>query len=59
MDISEELKEVSANLYLVKKGIHDEDNKDLIDNALFAIIRNLDRIVDEIDNDPAFSGRAQ
>lgn len=57
MDISEELKEVSANLYLVKKGIHDEDNKDLIDNALFAIIRNLDRIVDEIDNDPAFSGR--
>jgi hypothetical protein len=59
MDISEELKEVSANLYLVKKGIHDEDNKDLIDNALFAIIRNLDRIVDEIDNDPAFSGRVQ
>lgn len=57
MDISEELKEVSANLYLVKKGIHDEDNKELIDNALFAIIRNLDRIVDEIDNDPAFSGR--
>lgn len=59
MDISEELKEVSANLYLVKKGIHDEDNKELIDNALFAIIRNLDRIVDEIDNDPAFSGRVQ
>ena len=59
MDLSEELKEVSANLYLVKKGIHDEDNKELIDNALFAIIRNLDRIVDEIDNDPAFSGRVQ
>lgn len=57
MDISEELKEVSANLYLVKKGIQDEDNKELIDRALFAIIHNVDRIVDEIDHDPTFSGR--
>ena len=59
MDISEELKEVSANLYLVKKGIQDEDNKELIDRALFAIIHNVDRIVDEIDHDPTFSGRMQ
>ena len=57
MDISEELKEVSANLYLVKKGIQDEDNKELIDRALFAIIHNVDRIVDEIDRDPTFSGK--
>ena len=59
MDISEELKEISANLYLVKKGIHDEDNKDLIDKGLFSIIKNIDRIVDQIDNDPAFSERIQ
>lgn len=59
MDISEELKEVSANLYLVKKGIQEEDNKELIDRALFAIIHNVDRIVDEIDHDPTFSGRMQ
>lgn len=48
-DIKEELKEVSANLHLVKLGIQQEDNKELIDNALFAIVRSLDRIVDEID----------
>ena len=57
MDISEELKEVSANLYLVKKGIQEEDNKELIDRALFAIIHNVDRIVEEIDRDPTFSGK--
>ena len=57
MDISEQLKEVSANLYLVKKGIQEEDNKELIDRALFAIIHNVDRIVDEIDRDPTFSGK--
>ena len=59
MDISEQLKEVSANLYLVKKGIQEEDNKELIDRALFAIIHNVDRIVDEIDRDPTFSGKMQ
>lgn len=57
MDISEELKEVSANLYLVKKGIQEEDNKELIDRALFAIIHNVDRIVEEIDSDPTFSAK--
>lgn len=59
MDISEQLKEVSANLYLVKNGIQEEDNKELIDRALFAIIHNVDRIVEEIDHDPTFSGRMQ
>lgn len=59
MDISEQLKEVSANLYLVKKGIQEEDNKELIDRALFAIIHNVDRIVEEIDHDPTFSGKMQ
>lgn len=59
MDISEQLKEVSANLYLVKQGIQEEDNKELIDRALFAIIHNVDRIVEEIDHDPTFSGRMQ
>lgn len=57
MDIKEELKEVSANLYLVKKGAQEEDNKEIIDLALFAIIRSVDRIVEEIDENPAFTGR--
>jgi hypothetical protein len=57
MDIKEELKEVSANLYLVKKGAQEEDNKEIIDRALFAIIRSVDRIVEEIDENPAFTGR--
>jgi hypothetical protein len=57
MDIKEELKEVSANLYLVKKGAQEEDNKEIIDRALFAIIRSVDRIVEEIDENPAFTDR--
>lgn len=52
-DIKEELKEVSANLYMVKLGIQQEDNKKIIDDALFAIVRSLDRIVEEIDNTKA------
>ena len=48
-EIKEELNEVSANLHLVKLGIQQEDNKKIIDDALFSIVRNLDRIVDEID----------
>ena len=50
-EIKEELKEVSANLHLVKLGIAQEDNKDLIDQALFSIVRSLDRIVEEIDSE--------
>lgn len=49
--IKEELKEVSANLHMVKLGIYQEDNKELIDRALFSIVRSLDRIVDEIDSE--------
>lgn len=48
-EIREELKEVSANLHMVKMGIEQEDNKELVDRSLCAIIRSLDRIVDEID----------
>lgn len=48
-EIREELKEVSANLHMVKMGIEQEDNKELVDLSLCAIIRSLDRIVDEID----------
>ncbi len=58
-DIKTELQEVKDNLFLVKAGMQQVDNKDQIDNALFSIIRNLDRIVDEIDRDPTFSGRMQ
>lgn len=58
-EIKEELQEVKDNLFLVKAGMQQVDNKDQIDNALFSIIRSLDRIVDEIDHDPTFSGRMQ
>jgi hypothetical protein len=51
MDIQEELKEISANLYLIKCGAREEDNKELIDRALFAVIRNIDRIVDKMEKD--------
>lgn len=57
MDIKEELTEVKDNLFLVKAGIHQVDNKNQIDNALFSIIRSLDRIVEKIDDDPTFSGK--
>lgn len=50
-DIKERLNEVSANLYMVKLGIQQEDNKDIIDNALFSIVRSLDGIVKEIDSE--------
>ena len=50
-DIKEELKEVSANLHIVSAGIEHEDNKEIISNALLSIVRSLDRIVDEIENE--------
>ena len=49
-DIKEELKEVKDNLFLVKAGIKQVDNKEQIDNALFSIIRSLDRIVQDLDS---------
>ena len=48
IDIEEELKEVSANLRLVKSGIQQEDNKEEIDRALWLIIKSIDHIVDKI-----------
>ena len=54
-DIKTELKEVKDNLYLVKAGMQQIDNKEQIDNALFSIVRSLDRIIDEIDENTAFS----
>ncbi len=56
-DIKTELKEVKDNLYLVKAGMQQIDNKEQIDNALFSIVRSLDRIIDEIDKNTAFSSR--
>lgn len=49
-EIKEELQEVKDNLFLVKAGMQQVDNKEQIDNALFSIIRSLDRIVKEIDS---------
>jgi len=51
IDIEEELKEVSANLRLVKSGIQSEDNKEEIDRALWLIIKSVDRIVEQIDSE--------
>lgn len=51
IDIEEELKEVSANLRLVKSGIQQEDNKEEIDRALWLIIKSVDRIVEQIDSE--------
>jgi hypothetical protein len=56
-DIKTELKEVKDNLYLVKAGMQQIDNKEQIDNALFSIVRSLDRIIDEIDENTEFSSR--
>jgi hypothetical protein len=56
-EIKEELQEVKDNLFLVKAGMQQVDNKDQIDNALFSIVRSLDRIIDEIDENTAFSSR--
>ena len=49
IDIQEELKEVSANLRLVKAGMQQEDNKEEIDRALWLVIKSVDHIVEEID----------
>lgn len=57
MDLSEELKEISANLHLINVAIEHEDNKQLIADGLFLTIRNIDQLVEKIDNDPTFSGR--
>lgn len=50
-DIKEELQEVKDNLFLVKAGMQQVDNKQQIDNALFSIVRSLDRITDELDKE--------
>ena len=50
-EIREELCEVKDNLFLVKAGMQTIDNKIQVDNALFAIIRSLDHITEEIDDE--------
>lgn len=50
-EIREELCEVKDNLFLVKAGMQTIDNKMQVDNALFAIIRSLDHITEEIDDE--------
>lgn len=57
IDIQEDLREVSANLRLVKAGMQQEDNKEEIDRALWLIIKSVDHIVEEIDKNPAFTDR--
>lgn len=59
MDYSEELKEINANLHMIGVAIEHEDNKQIIQDSIFNIVRNIDRMVDEIDHDPTFSGRMQ
>lgn len=59
MDYSEELKEINANLHMIGVAIEYEDNKEIIQDSIFNIVRNIDRMVDEIDHDPTFSGKMQ
>lgn len=46
-EVNEKLKEISAELYCVKVAARSVDNPDIIDNALTAIIREIDSIVDD------------
>lgn len=46
-ETTERLKEISAELYCVKVAARSVDNPDIIDDALTAIIREIDSIVDE------------
>ena len=57
MDYSEELKEINANLHMIGVAIEYEDNKEIIQDSIFNIVRNIDRMVENIDHDPTFSGR--
>lgn len=59
MDYSEELKEINANLHMIGVAIEYEDNKEIIQDSIFNIVRNIDRMVENIDHDPTFSGRMQ
>lgn len=47
MELNERLKEISAELYCVKVAARSVDNPNIIDDALTAIIREIDNIVDE------------
>lgn len=47
-EIRERLKEISSGIYLAKVAVRHVDNPDMIDNALAAIIRDVDNLIDEI-----------
>lgn len=52
-DIKERIKEISANLMLCKIAINQSKevvDPEMVDNALFAIIRELDGLASELDN---------
>ena len=46
-ELNEKLKEISAELYCIKVAARSVDNPNIIDDALTAIIREIDSIVDE------------
>lgn len=51
-DIKERIREISANLMLCKTAIaHTEEivDPDMVDKALFSIIKDLDNLADSID----------
>jgi len=52
-DIKERIKEISANLFLCKTAIaHTEEivDSEMVDKALYSIIKELDTLADSIDN---------
>lgn len=46
-DTREQIKEISAELYMLKIAARNMDDPDILDKALFAIIRQLDNLAEK------------
>lgn len=57
MDYEERLKEISATAHMISIAIEYEDNKELVQNSVINLVRDIDQVVEAIDHDPTFSGR--
>lgn len=45
-EIREELEELSAVLYMIKVAMRYVDDKDIVDRAMFSVIRHIDRLTE-------------
>lgn len=48
-ELKERIKEISSNLYLAKVAVHHVDDPQIIDDALMVVIRDLDNLIDDIE----------